>query len=232
MVKQPKRFQPSKVSSIQNNLRPLLENVQIEIGQATEEPVYLKGPELLLQALRGYAYKSKLVAKYLEAYSLLNNPLHAEMFPELVNELGEWRQATEDEICAYCGLDPGEFIGQCIAALYNYGLEQANLLVRVSAPEVVRAAIASAKIVGKDGAPDRKLLLEAAKVVEPAGALVSIDQRSVTVNNNYPGQSAGLPAWPGLAKNDGLESKQLAATTTENIIEGELVTPEVELVPS
>jgi hypothetical protein len=64
--------------------------------------------------------------------------------------------------------------------------------------------------------------------VEPANALVNIDQRSVTVNNNYPGQSAGLPAWPGLARNDGVDGvKQLAAANVENVVEAELVEEEV-----
>jgi hypothetical protein len=107
-------------------------------------------------------------------------------------------------------------------------MEQAKLAVVVAAPEIVRATIASAKISGKEGAADRKLLLEAAKVVEPANALVNIDQRSVTVNNNYPGQSAGLPAWPGLARNDGVDGvKQLAAANVENVVEAELVEEEV-----
>jgi len=232
MLKQPKKFIPTKVTHIEDNLLRMMSSAYIEIPNPTDpmaEPQFMHGMTVLLEALRAYAYKSpKIVAKYLEHESLLRNPIHKEIFPELRDDYGEWREPTEDEICQYAGIDPSEFLGQCYAALHNYGMEQAKLAVVVAAPEIVRATIASAKISGKEGAADRKLLLEAAKVVEPAGALVNIDQRSVTVNN-FPGQNEGLPAWPGLVKNDGAEAKQLVAANSTNIVEGELVS-ELEYV--
>lgn len=233
MLKQPKKFIPSKSRIVAGNLSPILQNVRIEVGQPDDaEPLYLQGPELLIQALRAYAYKSKIVAKYLDAFSILTNPLAADLFPELKDEFGNWRMPTEDEICQYAGVDPSEFLGACYAALHHYGLQQAELLVKVAAPEVVKAAIISAKIGGKEGAADRRMLLEAAEIIKPAGPLVNVDQRSVTVNNSFPGQAEGLPAWPGLQRHEGTQAA-LPSARLDNVVEGELV-PEnsIEYVPS
>lgn len=237
MLKQPKKFQPTTSKQVEDNLLRLTASCYVEIPgdpmDPMSEPTFLRGLPVLTEALRSYAHRSKLVAKFLEHESLLNNPINKALFPTLCDEHGEWREPTQDEICQYAGIDPSEFLGQCYAALHYFGMEQAKLAVVVAAPEIVRATIASAKISGKEGAADRKLLLEAAKVVEPTNALVNIDQRSVTVNNNYPGQSAGLPAWPGLARNDGVDGvKQLAAASMENVVEAEFVEQEAMLVSS
>lgn len=207
---------------IGNNLNWILNNTRIEIENPDnpDQPLVLQGRELLHEALRAYAFKSKVIAHFLEAESLLNNPLNKHEFPELRDKYGEWREATADELCEFIGIESEDFLNEVDAALRYFGVRKAELLVRLALPEVVIAAVQSAKQLGKEGDSARKLVMEAAKLIE-ASPLVTVDQRKLTVNN-YPGQANGVPQWPSLGVGDGTR-KALPEPASDNVIEAEVI---------
>ena len=228
MAKIAKQFKARPEQRVINaNLDWILANTRIEIENPDnpDAPLVLQGRELLMEALRVYAHKSPTIGHFLEAESLLSNPMNRDKFPQLRGADGEWRMPTADEICGFLDIESEGFLNEVDAALRYFGVRKAELLVRIALPEVVQAAVASAKSDGKNSAADRKLVMEAAKLIETK-PMVTVDQRKLTVNNNYPGERNGVPAWPSTAVAVSAAVKALPAATESSVVEAELVEAE------
>ena len=196
---------------LSNHLLPMFEEMNIR-GQ-----VGLNG---LLTLVKNAAWKYPTLRAFWSAWTDINEP-------QLLREIDP--TATEPTLelaCAVAKLSEEDFVGDIHKAIYWYGLEGARQKLQANLGVVVDAAYETATLVGREGHADRKLIFEAAKLIE-SGPGVVINNNNESITNHA---HIGLPQWSDQEKyiQDALLLSPKSANPQQEVIID--VEPELEPV--
>lgn len=189
--------------------RKLLSQYQaaLEARELTPENPFVTASLLSVEAM----FEDFTVGRYtgLEAMMVLSARC-GQRYPELRDIFQAYCHLIREEIpsseislpalCETVSVDPAEFAGMIVSAAIWYGQDIAKLKVSQCLSEVVESVRVNAKIPGREGHADRRLMFELAGAIGKEGENNG-KQPIININNNQKvgvvGQG-GLPAWdPG-----------------------------------
>ena len=179
-----------------NLLSPTMDAMLAQAKIILPGGIAVEGREMVLLLARNAAHSSKLMLKFVHAWELL----HEVPLPGLVgNEQGKWTPPTFEQVCHIAGISASDFLGEFMRAAHQYGMQNARLVVDLSAARVVDRIVESATDPAGGSFDDRKLFAQMAGLLPQGGPSVLINNNSNNINLN-PGAAQGLPDFSELSK--------------------------------
>lgn len=180
------------VKSVPANERPTLpikDALLSEFLLPTFDSMNIRGKsglDALILLCRMGAHRYESLKRFCIAWEDLHQPnLFAEIYPEL-----EFKEPTLEQCCDLAKLESEEFIGDISRMIYHYGLEAAKWQIHLGLGDVIRESHKVATTEGVKGFNDRRLLMEAGRLMPEGPDTVVNVNNQVTTN-----QIVGLPKW-------------------------------------